>query len=91
MIKKIFSIALLSVSLNAAANPIVSYGCSGCHGVNGEGSASGPKLQGLEANYIVAQLKAFQNGSRVNPLMNAMSQMAIGHEEEIANFLEGVK
>jgi cytochrome c553 len=89
--KKILAIALLSASVTATASPLVKYACSGCHGVNGEGSVSGPKLQGLDADYIVAQLKAFQNGSRVNPVMQPMSMMAIGHEQEIADFLAGEK
>ena len=89
--EKLIAIALLSASVIATANPLQKYACAGCHGMNGEGSASAPKLQGLEADYIVAQLKAFQNGSRENPVMQPMSMMALGHEQEIADFLAGKK
>ena len=75
----------------ASANPLVKYACSGCHGMNGEGTSSAPALKGLSGDYVVAQLQAFQNGSRQNPVMQPMSMMARGHEQEIAEFIEAIK
>jgi len=80
------SIAIFGLFATPKANASMyaTLGCIGCHGANGVG-ASAPALNDKTPEYIVAQLKAFQNGSRVNPTMNAMSQMAKGHEEAIAN------
>jgi cytochrome c553 len=44
--------------------------CSACHGANGISlSPLWPNLAGQAAPYIVAQLKDFKDGSRVDPLM----------------------
>lgn len=45
--------------------------CNSCHGPNGEGNAQAgyPVLAGLDAEYIAAQLQAFQQGTRKNALM----------------------
>ena len=64
-----------------------SLGCVGCHGSNGAGGPAAPKLAGKDASYLVKQLKDYQSGARVNATMNAMSQMAKGHEQAIADFL----
>jgi len=45
--------------------------CIACHGAHGEGNAANasPRLAGLPAPYIRAQLSAFAQGQRENPLM----------------------
>jgi cytochrome c553 len=45
--------------------------CIACHGTRGEGNAANasPRLAGLPAPYIRAQLSAFAQGQRENPLM----------------------
>ena len=48
--------------------------CAACHGSNGVSvSDSIPNLAGQKAAYLEAQLKALKDGSRKNPLMNAMA------------------
>lgn len=48
--------------------------CSACHGGDGNGiSPLWPNLAGQAAPYIVAQLEAFQSGSRQDPLMTAQA------------------
>ena len=49
--------------------------CAGCHGPTGAGNAAlkYPKLAGLQAGYVVEQLRAFKNGSRENATMKAMT------------------
>lgn len=53
--------------------------CFNCHGLNGEGDASGgfPRLAGLPAFYLAKQMDDYANGSRNNdkmtPIANAMS------------------
>jgi len=82
----VICIAIVGLFATPKANASMysALGCIGCHGANGVG-ASAPALNDKTPEYIVAQLKAFQNGSRVNATMQAMSQMAKGHEEAIAN------
>lgn len=45
--------------------------CSSCHGPDGGGNAGAgfPRMAGLGASYLVAQLEAFANGSRDNAVM----------------------
>ena len=45
--------------------------CIACHGVRGEGNAASgfPRLAGLPAPYLRAQMSAFADGQRENPVM----------------------
>ena len=58
--------------------------CAACHGANGVSvSDSIPNLAGQRSAYLENQLKAWKDGSRKNPLMNAIgAQLGDG---EIAN------
>jgi cytochrome c553 len=48
--------------------------CTACHGADGMGlSPLWPNLAGQGAPYIVAQLHAFKEGTRSNPLMSAQA------------------
>ena len=48
--------------------------CAACHGMTGSSvNPEWPSLAGQPAAYIVAQLRQFQQGSRVNPLMTPMA------------------
>ncbi len=63
-------------------------GCAGCHGATGKSMIPlYPRLNGQNAAYIVKQLKDFQSGVRKDPVMSAMAKMAVGKEQEIANYL----
>ncbi|PHR65783.1 c-type cytochrome [Pseudidiomarina marina] len=46
--------------------------CLACHGANGEGNAAGafPMLAGLDEGYLFRTMKAYQDGTRVNPVMS---------------------
>ena len=58
--------------------------CAACHGANGVSvSDSIPNLAGQKAAYLEAQLKALKDGSRKNPLMNAIAPQ-LG-SDDIAN------
>lgn len=49
--------------------------CAACHGTNGISVAPiYPNLAGQKMEYLVAQLKAFRDGTRVNPIMNPMAK-----------------
>ena len=48
--------------------------CAACHGMTGSSvNPEWPSLSGQPAAYIVAQLRQFQQGTRVNPLMTPMA------------------
>lgn len=59
-------------------------GCSSCHGSVAEGTSFAPKLAGSSTEYLVEQLNNFQNGTRENTTMRAMSQLAKGYETIIS-------
>ncbi|WP_051849355.1 c-type cytochrome [Thiomonas sp. FB-Cd] len=50
--------------------------CMSCHGAAGEGNAAAgfPRLAGLPAAYIAAQLRAFAQGTRSNSLMSPIAK-----------------
>ena len=48
--------------------------CGACHGMTGNSiNPEWPNLAGQPEAYVVAQLKAFKEGQRVNPLMTPMA------------------
>lgn len=58
--------------------------CQACHGINGVGIADMyPNLAGQKAAYLEAQLKAFRDGTRQNPIMAPMAKQLT--DTEIAN------
>ncbi|WP_322077710.1 c-type cytochrome [Burkholderia cepacia] len=58
--------------------------CIGCHGGQGEGNAAAgfPRLAGTSAAYLSAQLAAFADGSRQNPVMQPLSKLLTPHERD---------
>ena len=48
--------------------------CIGCHGAKGEGMGAFPRLAGTGQAYLLAQLDAFANGDRKNPVMLPIAQ-----------------
>ena len=58
--------------------------CNACHGIEGNSSSAlWPNLAGQNAPYLVAQLNAFKDGTRSDPLMS--SQVLSLSDEDIAN------
>lgn len=57
--------------------------CSSCHGADGGGMAGTnfPRLAGLDATYLAEQLRAYQEGTRNDPVMSANA--ALLNDEEI--------
>jgi cytochrome subunit of sulfide dehydrogenase len=55
--------------------------CANCHGTQGKGvsDSSVPKLAGLKADYIEAQMKAFKSGERQATIMHQLSK---GYSDE---------
>lgn len=50
--------------------------CNACHGAQGEGQAAAryPRLAGLGADYLQAQLDSYATGSRQHPVMGPIAQ-----------------
>lgn len=60
---------------DAAAGKTKAASCMGCHGANGISNVpTYPNLAGQKAAYTAKQLKAFKDGSRKDPTMNAMAK-----------------
>lgn len=64
-----------SIAAKGTSNGVVA--CATCHGAKGEGNAASgfPRLAGLSAPYITAQLIAYANGQRQNPVMQPFAKM----------------
>ena len=61
----------------AASGPFSSIrglwaGCAACHGQQGQGMGSFPKLSGQNAEYIKSRLIAYQNREQVGPMSSVM-------------------
>ncbi len=58
--------------------------CTACHGPEGNSvSPLWPNIAGQNASYLMAQLQAFKNGGRVDPLMSSQAMML--SDEDMAN------
>lgn len=71
----LFAISGAALAAGDAAAGKAKYAvCGGCHGATGAGNEAlkYPKLAGLEASYVVEQLKAYKAGTRDNATMKAM-------------------
>lgn len=67
--------------------------CSACHGENGlSTNPLWPNLAEQKAGYIEKQLKAFRDGTRVDPLMSPMSKMLSDSEiQDLAEYFSSLK
>ena len=83
---------------DAAAGKNKAITCGACHGADGNSvNPAWPNIAGQNANYIVAQLKAFQPGEnnepalRSDPLMTSMS-MPLSDQDirDLAVYFEGL-
>ncbi len=66
--------------------------CTACHGANGVSIGGDiPNLAGQQVDYLVKQLKAFREGTRKNPLMNAMAgQLTDTEIDNVAAFFNSL-
>lgn len=64
-----------AVAGDAAAGKAKAATCAACHGMDGVSKVPMyPNLKGQKEAYIVKQLKAFKDGTRKDPTMNAMAK-----------------
>lgn len=66
--------------------------CAACHGAAGiSANPLWPNLAGQGASYLVAQLKAFKEGTRENPLMTSQAMMLSEQDmADLAVYFEGL-
>lgn len=57
--------------------------CASCHGKDGGGLASFPRLAGMNANYLLKQLGDFDSGARSNGVMQPIAK-ALSPEDRVA-------
>jgi len=69
---------------SAEAGKASALTCTACHGSEGNSSSPmWPNLAGQNAPYLLAQLKAFKDGSRSDPLMSSQAMML--SDDDMAN------
>ena len=67
------------------------WSCASCHGMAGEGRDGVPRLAGLPADYIAAQLTNFASGARANDSMYTVSrQLAPAERAALAHYYAGL-
>ena len=54
---------------NMAAGKAAATACAGCHGEAGVSAGATPSLAGQDAQYFIAAMRAYKDGSRTDPLM----------------------
>lgn len=78
------SAANVASAADAAAGKAKAATCAGCHGANGISAIpTYPNLAGQKEAYLVKQIKAFKDGVRKDPTMNAMVKVL--SDADIAN------
>jgi cytochrome c553 len=67
--------------------------CAACHGRNGIGIIPlYPNLAGQKREYLVAQLRAFRDDSRKNPIMSPMAVHLTDAEiEDVSTYIASLK
>jgi cytochrome c553 len=67
--------------------------CTACHGEHGiSNSPLWPNLAGQKAEYLSKELRAFRDGSRVDPLMSPVSKMLSEEDvKELAQYFATLK
>ena len=66
--------ANVAIAGDAAAGKAKAASCGGCHGTMGISAVpTYPNLAGQKEAYLAKQMKAFKDGTRKDPTMNAMA------------------
>ncbi|GAB6067690.1 cytochrome c [Methylothermus subterraneus] len=67
--------------------------CAGCHGQDGIATNPAyPNLAGQNAQYLIAAMKAYKDGSRNNPIMKSMVEaLSDADLENVAAYYQSLK
>ena len=79
---------------DAQRGKLLAYTCLGCHGIEGYRNAYPsyrvPKLGGQKAGYLELALKAYRNGTRPHPTMQAQGSVLTDQEiADLAAYFQG--
>jgi len=83
----------VAIAGDAAAGKAKAATCAGCHGAAGISAVpTYPNLAGQKEAYLVKQIKAFKDGSRKEPTMNAMAKpLSDADIANVAAYYAGLK
>ena len=81
-----------AVAGDAAAGKAKAATCAACHGMDGISKMPiYPNLKGQKEAYLVKQMKAFKDGTRKDPTMNAMAKpLSDANMANLAAFYSGL-
>jgi cytochrome c553 len=66
--------------------------CSACHGIDAHGMAGFPRLAGQHAQYLIKQLRSFQNNMRDVAVMHGVAQgLKVKEMESVAAYIESLR
>lgn len=65
--------ATASAAGDAVAGKAKAAACGGCHGANGEGVGTNPKLAGMDEAKFIQALADYKSGKRANAVMKGMT------------------
>ncbi len=85
--------ANIAVAGDAAAGKTKAASCAGCHGATGISAIpTYPNLAGQKEAYLTKQMKAFKDGTRTDPTMNAMAKpLSDADIADISAYYAGLK
>ena len=70
----LLALSPLTYAGDAAAGKAKSASCAACHGAEGiSPNDVWPNLAGQKEGYLIKQMKAFKDGSRMDPMMSPMA------------------
>ena len=65
--------------------------CAACHGATAEGTEAFPRLAGQHVQYLIKQLRSFQNNMRNVAVMHGVARsLQLADMEAIANYLQSL-
>ncbi|MDX1594843.1 MAG: cytochrome c [Gammaproteobacteria bacterium] len=89
----IFATGAAQAAGDVAAGRAKAAVCAACHGPEGiSANPQWPNLAGQKDLYLIKQLKAFRDGTRVDPLMSAQAQPLSDQDiEDLAAYYSSLK
>jgi cytochrome c553 len=77
---------------DAAKGKTKAANCAGCHGANGEGAGSNPKLAGMSTDAFVQAMEDYKSGKRPNAMMKALATpFSKADNEDMAAYYASLK